>query len=45
MAVYELDDDGLITEWREYFDTYDLARQSGSTPGQLSGLEARTETS
>jgi limonene-1,2-epoxide hydrolase len=40
MAVYELDDDGLITDWREYFDTYDLAKQSGSTPGQLSGLEA-----
>lgn len=40
MAVYELDADGLITEWREYFDTFDLARQSGSTPGQLSGLEA-----
>ncbi len=39
MAVYELDDDGLITAWREYFDTWDLARQSGSEPGRLSGLE------
>lgn len=39
MAVYELDDDGLITAWREYFDTWDLARQSGSDPARLSGLE------
>lgn len=43
MAVYELDGDGLITDWREYFDTWDLAQQSGSTPGQLSGLEAAAE--
>ncbi len=40
MAVYELDDDGLITDWREYFDTWDLAKQSGSDPAWLSGLEA-----
>ena len=40
VAVYELDDQGLITAWREYFDTLDLARQTGSEPGRLSGLEA-----
>ena len=39
MAIFELDQDGLITDWREYFDLYDLARQSGSDPARLSGLE------
>ena len=42
MAIYELDADGLITDWREYFDTWDLARQSGSDPARLSGLEPAT---
>jgi limonene-1,2-epoxide hydrolase len=41
MAVYELDADGLITAWREYFDTWDVARQSGLDPARLSGLEAK----
>lgn len=40
MAVYELDADGLITDWREYFDTWDLSRQTGGDPARLSGLEA-----
>ncbi len=39
MSIHELDGDGLITHWREYFDTWDLARQSGSDPARLSGLE------
>lgn len=39
MAIYELDGDGLITDWREYFDLFDVARQSGSDPARLSGLE------
>jgi len=39
MAIYELDADGLITDWREYFDLFDVARQSGSDPARLSGLE------
>jgi limonene-1,2-epoxide hydrolase len=34
-AVYELDDDGLITAWREYFDTADLAQQLGIAPEDL----------
>jgi len=38
-AIYELDRDGLITAWREYFDTYDLAQQTRSDPARLSGLE------
>lgn len=29
VAVYELDDQGLICSWREYLDTADLARKSG----------------
>ena len=29
-AAFELDADGLITAWREYFDTYDLSRQTGA---------------
>jgi limonene-1,2-epoxide hydrolase len=40
MAMFELDADGLITAWREYFDTYDLSRQTGADPARLSGLEA-----
>lgn len=40
MAVFELDDHGLITAWREYFDTYDLSRQTGANPARLSGLES-----
>lgn len=39
MAVFELDADGLITAWREYFDTWDLSRQTGADPARLSGLE------
>lgn len=39
MAIFELDDKGLITAWREYFDTYDLSRQTGVDPSRLSGLE------
>lgn len=39
MAMFELDADGLITAWREYFDTYDLSRQTGADPARLSGLE------
>jgi len=40
MAMFELDGDGLITAWREYFDTWDLSRQTGADPARLSGLEA-----
>ena len=39
IAIYELDRDGLITAWREYFDTRDLAQQTRSDPSRLSGLE------
>lgn len=41
MAMFELDADGLITAWREYFDTYDLSRQTGADPARLSGLEVK----
>jgi limonene-1,2-epoxide hydrolase len=45
MAMFELDGDGLITAWREYFDTFDLSRQTGADPARLSGLEpASTNT-
>lgn len=39
-AVYELNDADEITAWREYFDTLDLAKQTGSDPNRLSGLES-----
>jgi limonene-1,2-epoxide hydrolase len=39
LAIYELDREGLITAWREYFDTRDLAQQTRSDPSRLSGLE------
>lgn len=34
VAVYELNDEGLISAWREYLDTADLARKSGASPEQ-----------
>lgn len=39
MAMFELNADGFITAWREYFDTYDLSRQTGADPARLSGIE------
>jgi limonene-1,2-epoxide hydrolase len=32
VAVYELNDEGLICAWREYLDTADLAKKSGVSP-------------
>jgi limonene-1,2-epoxide hydrolase len=29
VAIYELDDDGLIHRWREYLDMADLTRKMG----------------
>ncbi|WP_066341483.1 nuclear transport factor 2 family protein [Azohydromonas lata] len=43
MAVFELDDQTLITAWREYFDLHDLSRQTGTDPARLSGLEQPVE--
>ena len=34
VAVYELNAQGLITAWREYLDTADLARKSGVSPSE-----------
>ncbi|NHN38265.1 nuclear transport factor 2 family protein [Pseudomaricurvus alcaniphilus] len=34
VAVYELNEDGLISAWREYLDTADLAQKSGTSPQQ-----------
>lgn len=31
VAVYELDENGLIKAWREYLDTADLLRKTGRT--------------
>lgn len=31
VAVFELNDDGKITAWREYFDTKDIDRQLAAT--------------
>lgn len=33
VAVYELNEAGLICAWREYLDTADLAKKSGVSPG------------
>ena len=38
-AVFDMDSDNLITGWREYFDTLDLANQTKIDPNKLSGLE------
>jgi len=37
VAVYELDDKGLITAWREYLDTADLAKKKGVPLEQVGG--------
>ena len=37
VAVYELDEDGLICAWREYLDTADLAKKSGVDPSARVG--------
>ncbi|OYX57618.1 MAG: hypothetical protein B7Y86_05650 [Brevundimonas subvibrioides] len=38
-GAFELNGDGLITAWRDYFDGLDFARQAGVSPDSLSGLE------
>lgn len=35
VAVYELDQDGLICAWREYLDTADLAKKVGISPEEM----------
>ncbi|WP_313054231.1 phosphotransferase [Pseudomonas lopnurensis] len=37
VAVYELDEDGLICAWREYLDTADLARKKGVPLAEAAG--------
>ena len=37
VAVYELNEEGLITAWREYLDTADLARKKGVPVDQVGG--------
>ncbi|OYW91420.1 MAG: hypothetical protein B7Z23_08195 [Pseudomonadales bacterium 32-61-5] len=35
VAVYELDEEGKILSWREYFDTADIGRQLGLKTEEL----------
>lgn len=35
VAVYELNEAGLITAWREYLDTADLAKKRGIAPDMV----------
>ena len=37
-GVFEVDDDGLIASWREYWDAIDCARQIGVTMDQMEAL-------
>jgi limonene-1,2-epoxide hydrolase len=37
VAVYELNEAGLICAWREYLDTADLAKKSGVSPSDRLG--------
>ncbi|MDE1164359.1 MAG: nuclear transport factor 2 family protein [Pseudomonas sp.] len=37
VAVYELDEQGLICAWREYLDTADLARKKGVALAEVGG--------
>lgn len=44
VAVFDLDDDGRITAWREYLDLVNISKSHGMTPDQLMAsldLEAR----
>lgn len=34
VAVYELNEEGLISRWREYLDTEDLKQKSGTSPSE-----------
>ena len=34
VAVYQLNDQGLISHWREYLDTEDLKQKSGISPNE-----------
>jgi limonene-1,2-epoxide hydrolase len=38
-GAFEIDAQGLITAWRDYFDGLDFARQAGVSPDLMSGLE------
>lgn len=40
VAVYELDEHGLICAWREYLDTADLAKKKGVPLEQVGGPNA-----
>lgn len=37
VAVFEIDQDGLISAWREYLDTADLAKKKGVALDQVGG--------
>jgi limonene-1,2-epoxide hydrolase len=37
MAIYEIDADGKIAAWREYFDTADIGKQLGMAPEAVIG--------
>jgi limonene-1,2-epoxide hydrolase len=37
MAIYEIDADGKIAAWREYFDTADIGKQLGMLPDAVIG--------
>jgi limonene-1,2-epoxide hydrolase len=37
VAVYELNEQGLISVWREYLDTADLARKKGVSLSDVGG--------
>jgi limonene-1,2-epoxide hydrolase len=38
-AIFELDEDGRITHWREYWDSDDIAKQLGMTREQMDELQ------
>ena len=39
VAIYEFDDDGLISRWREYLDMADLTRKMGIDEAAAGGTE------
>ncbi|CAN5142910.1 hypothetical protein BH10PSE2_BH10PSE2_05760 [soil metagenome] len=40
-GAFEIDTEGRISAWRDYFDGFDFARQTGVSADEISGLESR----
>ena len=44
LAIFEIDDDGLIVNWREYWDALSLSHRIGVDPERMQQLMGITDT-